>query len=456
MKIKNVELLKCAFHAVMKTDVQWFELYSEIVREHLDDTGRDVLDIFEEILGKVGTYDQIIYAIEDIIPSEQSLLIFNYDEILTEDTDFFLDVIRKRERKIKVKDICLATLNDKIQLDEAVKQLTELYESNDGNYSCCISALDLVKHTTEDVEWVVQDYVPCGGLVVIASEPKMGKSMLCLDLCLRLSEGEDRWLSTIPVNPCRCVYIDSENAEVLIKMRLNQLGLKPDNDKIFFITRQTLGVGRIDLTNPGTALKIKRALARLGIDKNDLVVFDSFRRLIKGDENDSKIIANAMAGIVACTPAAKIVLHHRKKNTDGGGDANAVRGSGDIVAAVDGLISIDTEGKGDNKTTDLRLSLPRWNAGVEPITIKWHETMTSLAFSTISYEQKRDLNFRGMKQIYDYLQKDFESRSLNEILAHTGIPHHELSAALATLVRQGKVLQSRVDRRTYYSIARES
>ncbi len=361
-----------------------------------------------------------------------------------------------KKRKQKISELIHLANSGSIDIEEVAQKILNLSD-NKSHEKIYISAPELMAQEHDKINWIVENYIPAGGLVMLSAPPKAGKSFLSLDLSLRLAEGNNVWLNKIPITPCKVVYLDAENAPVLIKQRLKSLGLNDKCGNLKIITRQTLGLGRIDLTNTGTMLKIKQSLAHLKLCENDLIVFDSFRRLFSGNENDSSEVAEIMAAITGISPAAKLILHHlRKKGRENNSPAERVRGSVDITAAIDGLITINTEGIGNDTITELSLSMPRWTSGVKPIEIQWHSTMVDLAFSVISSNERRDLEFRSMKKIIDYLKETFESRTLNEITSHTGIGSMEIKGALATMQREGRIRISKVDGIIYYSLIQPS
>lgn len=82
--------------------------------------------------------------------------------------------------------------------------------------------------TSEGVRWIVQGLVAEGGLTLLSSTGGGGKSLLLLDLIVRLAAGTgELWLDAyrLPDRPLRVCYIESENGVRRIRRRLRELVL---------------------------------------------------------------------------------------------------------------------------------------------------------------------------------------------------------------------------------------
>ena len=98
------------------------------------------------------------------------------------------------------------------------------------------------------------------------------------------------------------------------------------------------------MMNTSEAHQLSDAI-RSGIPSLDLIVFDPFRNLHYGDENDSAQIIRVMENLRHIrdnTGAAILVVHHTRKTSaaDRDNPGMAIRGSGAIFGSVDGLIAM--------------------------------------------------------------------------------------------------------------------
>ena len=446
--MKNIQLIQCAYDAFCHRNKKFFATYADTINLLTDEIGIIVIDTMKKNID-IDLDEKAIIDIFDL--SFDSVLI---SEITEYRCELYVDgyIERAQASELKNKKIIIETQFRKghIDINDAIEAMQALGEIGcaDNVYE---TANSIIENSTNEIEWIVENYIPAGGLVVMAGSPKSGKSMLALDLAIKMATDNFTWLESLSVNSGKVVYIDAENARVLIKNRLRLLD-SGQTKNLFFITRQTIGLGKIDLTNLETTSRIKKSLAKLELTENDLIVFDSFRRLFSGNENDSSEVAAAMAAIVGISPAAKLILHHlRKQGQEKVSISERIRGSGDITAAVDALITIETEGV-ERKTSVLKLSLARWNSGMKPININWHNCSGKLFLKELSYNEEQTKDFEGMKLIAQYLQTSFESRSIPQMANKTDLSKQTIRNALATLKREGKLLVDKIDGLNFYKV----
>lgn len=362
-----------------------------------------------------------------------------------------LETIYKREQTVA---ICRQLQNEKIDHDTAVEKLMVLQKVEEReDEKRYLSSREIVEKEDADIEWVVDQLIPVGGTILLTSPPKTGKSFIALDLCCRLAEKELCWLDNISINADKVVYIDVENAEQLIKNRFRLLRFK-GTENFNIITRTTLGLGRVDLTNASNYSCLRDVLKTFELTEKSLVVFDSLRRLFSGSENDSEQISSVMSAIMGICKSAKLILHHqRKKGQFEYGTANdMVRGSGDIIAAVDGNIGLETEFDESSglKTSVLRLDAPRWTDNIRPIYIDWGGDISCIEFT------RKDTSFEHVKDVKVLIKKALGQLnmpvSIAELATGLKISEKDLSHAMSYLVRNEEVERSTFNRVKHYKL----
>jgi hypothetical protein len=84
--------------------------------------------------------------------------------------------------------------------------------------------------TSRDIAWLWRYRFGPGFLSLLEGDPGLGKSLIALDLCARLSRGL-AWPDGSPaLEPARCVILDREDdADIIIRPRLQALGADLDN-----------------------------------------------------------------------------------------------------------------------------------------------------------------------------------------------------------------------------------
>lgn len=204
-----------------------------------------------------------------------------------------------------------------------------------------LSRLDLNKEP-EPFDWLVKDLICAGDVSLLIGNPGLGKSMMMMDLSVRIAQGSPGWAGFSLSKSGKVMYVDEENPEDIILHRFKALGLRDGAiENIHYYYRPGIWVNK----EPDILLE---EAVEIG---PSLIVLDSLSRIHSEDENN----ANAMAklfreGIVPLareTNAAVVVIHHTVKGETSSGFQRA-RGSGDITAVCDAAIDVQgTEKQGE-------------------------------------------------------------------------------------------------------------
>lgn len=133
----------------------------------------------------------------------------------------------------------------------------------------------------EEDEWIIEPLLPARRLVALYSPPKVGKSLLTLEVAAAISCGREV-LGVMPERPWRVLYVDFENdPKGDIRPRLQAMGYGPgDLGNLRYLSFPTLAA--LD-TEPGS-LQLMAAAAR---HEAELVVIDTLSRSVAGEENDN-------------------------------------------------------------------------------------------------------------------------------------------------------------------------
>ena len=191
-------------------------------------------------------------------------------------------------------------------------------------------ALDLTDaHIPKPVDWLVEGLIGQGDVTLLFGEPSVGKSWLSMSLALGIVKGQSSWLGLPLTKQGRVLYVDEENPEDVVRLRLSKLGIgNVDSPSIRYLHEQGI---RLDV-NPDSILE--EALAF----EPTLIVIDSLTRVHTQDENNAQSVArlfnDAIKPLSRETGATVMVLHHATKSRDGS-SYNRARGSGDITGSVD-------------------------------------------------------------------------------------------------------------------------
>lgn len=180
----------------------------------------------------------------------------------------------------------------------------------------------------DDEDWIVEPILPARRLVAIYSPPKVGKSLLMLEIAVGIARAV-QVLGVTPDRPRRVLYIDFENdPKGDIRERLKAMGEKPQNlDNLVYLSFPTMAA--LDSAQGGHEL-----MAAVQAYSCEVVVIDTVSRAVAGEENENDTWLAFYRHTGRALKAAGIALirldHTGKDETKGqrGGSAK----SGDVDA----------------------------------------------------------------------------------------------------------------------------
>ena len=130
-------------------------------------------------------------------------------------------------------------------------------------------------------EWIVEPILPARRLVALYSPPKVGKSLLMLEMAVGIAGG-GIVLGYPTDRPRRVLYIDFENdPKGDIRQRLTSMGYgPPDLDNLVYLSFPVLAA--LD-----SAAGAAQLMAAVETYKCEVVVIDTVSRAVKGEENEN-------------------------------------------------------------------------------------------------------------------------------------------------------------------------
>ena len=186
-----------------------------------------------------------------------------------------------------------------------------------------VPADQFVKEKPDPRTWVWKYYLPQGGVSLLAAPAKLGKTTLTAHLVRALVEGKP-FLGQETV-ACPVLFLALEEHPDDVRARLYQFQLNRPDIHVY--------AGPFRGDDAGCAAILEK-IKSLNIG---LMIVDTLVRFwaVK-DENDAVQVAKGFAPVLALarqTNCAILLLHHTTKAPSDGG--REIRGSGDVVAAVD-------------------------------------------------------------------------------------------------------------------------
>lgn len=134
---------------------------------------------------------------------------------------------------------------------------------------------------TEEEEWILEPLLPARRLVALYSPPKVGKSLLMLELAVAIAQGATALGVQIP-RPHRVLYVDFENdPKGDVRSRLQAMGHGPDQlGNLCYLSFPTLA--GLDGERGSQEL-----LAAVQTYECEVVVIDTVSRSVSGEENEN-------------------------------------------------------------------------------------------------------------------------------------------------------------------------
>lgn len=264
------------------------------------------------------------------------------------------------------------------------EQYTQSLQDDYGNKILSIN--DLYSMKIPEQSWVVDRLVPSNGITAISGTPGSYKSWLSIYIAKEVSRGEQVFGK-----------FDTDKSAVLVIDLENSIRLKRDRAKLL----------NIDSQNPIYYWKgdfcadqntdIERLKAVIQKNNINLVIFDSLVRIHNKDENDAKSMSAVFKKLkeIVNQECTIIFLHHSRKqsfNNRGGGES--MRGSSDILAAIDSHLLLEKNKDG------LKISQPK---------LRQAEAIKPIKLKIATIEDNFDFIFEG--EVKEPLDKITETRS---------------------------------------------
>jgi RecA-family ATPase len=201
------------------------------------------------------------------------------------------------------------------------------------------SLQELMETQFDPIQWVVDGLVPASGIIAISGAPASFKTWIVLDMAQKIASGTPLF-NRFGTKKTGVLLVDEENGNHLLQMRFKEIGNK------YNLPVYTLCNEGFTLTNDSVKKLIRVAKKKdIGV-----IIFDSLVRIHKEDENNATAMASVFKLLKRITAENITIIfthHHRKRGNNPSGGSQEMRGSSDILAALDCHISVDRE-QGDD------------------------------------------------------------------------------------------------------------
>lgn len=256
------------------------------------------------------------------------------------------------------------------------------------------------------------DGVLSDGLAIMAGDSKIGKSWMVLWMCLQISKGEPVW--GLPTRKTDVVYLALEDREWRVQQRMQDLTDTPPENLHFGFSCGQLGAELESQIED--VLKDYPSTGLLFIDTLQMVR-DNVSAKVNAYAQDYKDLSS-LKKIADNHGICIFVVHHTRKERDGGNIFNDMTGSTGIMGVADtGMILRKDDRFGDNATLCITgRDVEEKKLKMQMRDVKW-EITEELSADDLRKERIPDFVFKVVDFLFEHRQ--FEG-TVTELLAAVG------------------------------------
>ena len=252
---------------------------------------------------------------------------------------------------------------------------------------------DVVHEEIPPIEWVVKYFLPRPSVVTIFGRPKHKKTLVVMDMCHHISSGL-AWMTTdttgkdgIEVKQARVIWVDLENGSRLLKRRMKAFAQALNVDIVRGqFQAYSMPDPWLDLSKPENVVAMIERIQELG--DISVLVIDHLGQVFGGIDENSPLASQVMGAIRQISEicnVAIVLIHHAKKGNgkDSGNLEDQLRGSGAILAGVDGAFLVERDPVDKDQVT------------IKPVAVRGPDAPTISA--NFSYEQDENLDLTSAR-----------------------------------------------------------
>lgn len=219
--------------------------------------------------------------------------------------------------------------------------------------------------------WIVDKLIPDEAVTILAGFPGSFKTWLYMYIAVKVAKGQPVF-GQYKTKHTNVLVFDEESGRRRLQNRFRQLGA-PEDNSIHLMSRAGYKMNQL------YANAIAQKAREVGAG---LIVFDSFTRFnADSDENTSGDMAKLMDFYRQLADAgfAVLILHHNRKDNAGNFNAGqAMRGSTEIMAAVDCQIAVSRTGQSEIVKLEQTKNRDTWESA--PIKLRFQLNASEFEF----------------------------------------------------------------------------
>lgn len=280
-----------------------------------------------------------------------------------------------------------------------------------------MSLSELYSHEFGEQDWIIKSLIPSETMCMISGMPQNFKTWITLEMAKCVALG-NQFLDKFETAQTPVLIINEEDHAKYLQKRFKSLSI-PNGTPIYVLSQAGVKVTDDKWLDP-----ILTFIKSGGIK---LVIFDSFIRIHSLHENDAgdmAMVFDKLKSIVKLGATVLLTHHHRKEGLNSKSTSQSLRGSTDILAALDAHIAVERK---DAEISVHQLKL-RVDKQLEPFKIIIHELPED---GKIEFEYGGDLPEKE-------IAREKAKSVITQILADGELTRTEVDTKVRQVIKIGK------------------
>lgn len=322
-------------------------------------------------------------------------------------------------------------------ISNTIEDIKKEIETESREYNV-ISLSSLYEMKFPENAWAIRNMIPLEGITIVSGAPSSFKTWITFLMAITIAQGES-FLGSFETMQSKILIIDEENHLREIKRRMERMSGTKDLP-IHILSQEGFLVRDV-----AAQKKILKICEEKGIG---MIFIDSLVRVNDADEN----VATQMSAFFRelkkfCKAGITVVLihHERKEGLKKGSAQGRLRGSSDILAAVDSHISIRRD-PGDKNILLVEQSKSRFEKEFDSFEISINDEQDKTFFKYLGQRPKELSKQQSAQAVILSVLEEFPdgltiSAIVENVQAVEQVGDKTVRAAIKELIKTGWLLK---------------
>ncbi len=295
----------------------------------------------------------------------------------------------------------------------------------------------------DENRWLVDQLIPAEGINIVSGPPGNFKTWLVLHMGIAIARGE-KFVNEFPCTQSGVLIIDEEDHLRLLKERVVLLGATKDLP-LYFLSLRGFNVDEENWR--------KKVLDMCKEYNINTIFLDSLVRIHSGNENDATDMSKVFKNLrVFCQHKKTLILthHERKEGKNKSSAQNRMRGSGDILAALDSHIAVrKSEDSGNLSVEHTKM---KYGPETPSFEILINADGEGMSFQYLGIQSRKEAVKEKVKESIRKILEG-ERLSIKEVLERCkdeNIGEKKAKDTLGQMIEDGLVLKEKGTKNTQY------